>query len=92
MYNPQLETFIRVAEAGSFNKAAVSLYRDTKYIISTAKILVELWPQSHALCPGIKFQLVPFENTPENARAIAFIHENAWAGGKTDGCHGKHLL
>lgn len=25
MYNPQLETFIRVADAGSFNKAAEEL-------------------------------------------------------------------
>ena len=26
MYNPQLETFLTVAEAGSFNKAAEKLY------------------------------------------------------------------
>lgn len=26
MYNPQLETFIRVADAGSFNKAAEDAY------------------------------------------------------------------
>ncbi len=137
MYNPQLETFLRVADAGSFNKAAeqsyitptavikqinlleaelgvklferthrglkltkagVSLYKDAKYIIqyckdsviraqnamqecdnvirigtspmTPAQILVELWPKIHARCPEIKFQLVPFENTPENAREI----------------------
>lgn len=137
MYNPQLETFLRAADAGSFNKAAellyitptavikqinllesdldvklferthrglkltkagVSLYNDTKYIIqycrdsviraknamqedtsvirigtspmTPAQILVELWPKIHTLCPEIKFQLVPFENTPENAREI----------------------
>ena len=137
MYNPQLETFIRVADAGSFNKAAeeayitptavlkqinlleadldvklferthrglrltkagMSLYNDAKYLIqycrdsviraknamqedddvirigtspmTPAQILVELWPKIHALCPEIKFQLVPFENTPENAREI----------------------
>ena len=137
MYNPQLETFIRVADAGSFNKAAEqsyitptavikqinlleadldvklferthrglkltkagkSLYNDAKYIIqycrdsviraqnamqedenvirigsspmTPAQILVELWPKIHALCPEVKFQLVPFENTPENAREI----------------------
>lgn len=137
MYNPQLETFIRVADAGSFNKAAEasfitptavikqinlleadlglrlfdrthrgltltkagkSLYKDTKYIIgycrdsvtrarnamqedtniirigtspmTPAQILVELWPKIHAQCPEIKFQLVPFDNTPENAREI----------------------
>lgn len=137
MYNPQLETFLHVADAGSFNKAAeasyitptavikqinlleadlgvklferthrglrltkagMSLYKDTKYIIqycrdsivraknamqedesvirigtspmTPAQILVELWPKIHELCPKIKFQLVPFENTPENAREI----------------------
>lgn len=137
MYNPQLETFLQVADAGSFNKAAeqlfitptavikqinrleeelevklferthrglkltkagTSLYNDTKYIIqycrdsvtraknamqedvnvirigtspmTPAGILVELWPKIHALCPEIKFQLIPFENTPENAKEI----------------------
>lgn len=137
MYNPQLDTFIKVADAGSFNKAAErsfitptavikqinlleadldvklferthrgllltkagkSLYKDAKYIIqycrdsvirvrnamqadaniirigtspmTPAQILVELWPKIHALCPEIKFQLVPFENTPENPREI----------------------
>lgn len=137
MYNSQLDTFLRVADAGSFNKAAeaayitptavikqinlleeeldvklfershrglkltkagMSLYKDTKYIIqycrdsvvraknamqedvnvirigtspmTPAGILVELWPKIHVICPEIKFQLVPFENTPENAREI----------------------
>ncbi len=137
MYNPQLETFLCAAEAGSFNKAAErlyisppavikqinlleesldlqlfvrthrglvltragqSLYQDAKYIIqyckdsvtrarnsmqesgrlirigtspmTPAQVLVDLWPRLQELCPNIKFQLVPFENTPENAREI----------------------
>lgn len=137
MYNPQLETFIHVADAGSFNKAAgqsyitptavikqinlleadlgvklferthrglmltkagASLYNDAKYVIQYCKasviraknamqegdnvirigtspmtpagVLVELWPKIHNLCPDIKFQLIPFENTPENAKEI----------------------
>lgn len=137
MYNPQLETFIRVADAGSFNKAAEesyisptavikqinsletelgitlftrthrglsltkageSLYKDAKYIIeysrkaisrakaamqdemnvvrigtspmTPAQLLTDLWPQIHQYCSDISFQLVPFENTPENAREI----------------------
>ena len=137
MYNPQLETFIRVADAGSFNKAAEesfitptavikqinlledslgvklfdrthrglhltkaghSLYQDSKYIIqycrdsitraknamqedsniirigsspiTPALLLMELWSRVQALHPNIKFQIVPFENTPENAREI----------------------
>lgn len=137
MYNAQLETFIRVADAGSFSKAAEllyissnavikqinlletqldlrlfvrshrgialtpageSLYRDAKYIIEYAKesitraknaiqnsdriirigtslttppqVLVEIWPQMQSHCPDLKFQLVSFENTPENAVEI----------------------
>lgn len=56
MYNYQLETFLRVADAGSFNQAAEQAY------ITPAGV--------HALCPEIKFQFIPFENTPENAREI----------------------
>lgn len=137
MYNPQLETFIRVADAGSFNRAAEesfitptavikqinslesalevklfdrshrgltltkagrSLYQDTKYVIqycrdsvtraknamqedlnvirigsspmTPAQLLMGLWSKIQALYPDIKFQIVPFENTPENAREI----------------------
>ena len=137
MYNPQLETFIRVADAGSFNKAAEesfitptavikqinllensldvklferthrglsltkagkSLYQDATYIIqycrdsvtraknamqediniirigsspmTPAQLLMQLWPKIQALCPQLKFQIIPFENTPENAREI----------------------
>ncbi|HIQ58173.1 MAG TPA: LysR family transcriptional regulator [Candidatus Merdivicinus intestinavium] len=137
MYNPQLETFLCVAESGSFNRAAEklyisppavikqinlleegldlqlfvrthrglalteagkSLYQDAKYIIqyckdsvtraknamqesenmlrigtspmTPAQVLVDLWPRVQEYCPNIKFQLVPFDNTPENAREI----------------------
>lgn len=137
MYNLQLETFVRVADAGSFNRAAEqsyvtptavmkqinllesklgvklferthrgltltrageSLYSDAKYIMqyckdaviraqnamqendtvirigtspmTPAQVLVELWPKIHEHCPEIKFQLVPFENTLENAQEI----------------------
>ncbi len=137
MYNPQLDTFIRVADAGSFNKAAEesyitptavikqinlledslgiklferthrgltltkagkSLYQDTKYIIqycrdsvtraknamqdnasvirigsspmTPAQLLMQLWPKIQEHCPDLKFQIIPFENTPENAREI----------------------
>lgn len=137
MYNPQLETFIRIADAGSFNRAAEesfitptavikqinslesalevklfdrshrgltltkagrSLYQDAKYVIqycrdsvtraknamqedlnvirigsspmTPAQLLMGLWSKIQALYPDIKFQIVPFENTPENAREI----------------------
>lgn len=134
MYNPQLDTFLRVAEAGSFNRAAEelfvsttavikqinllerdldvklfvrthrglalteagkSLYGDAKHIIQYSReavvraknamqkddnvirigtspmtpgqFLLELWPRIQERCPDVKFQLVPFENTPENS-------------------------
>lgn len=137
MYNTQLETFLRVADAGSFNKAAAeafitptavikqinlleasldvklferthrgliltkagkSLYQDAKYIIqyckdsvirarnamqedtnvirigtspmTPAQLLMPLWPKIQEKCPDMKFQIVPYENTPENAREI----------------------
>lgn len=137
MYNPQLETCIRMADAGSFSKAAEeafitptavikqinilesslgvklfdrthrgltltkagrSLYQDTKYIIcyckdsvtraknamqedmnvirvgsspmTPAQLLMELWSGIQQRYPDMKFQIVPFENTPENAREI----------------------
>lgn len=137
MYNPQLETFLRAADVGSFNKAAEesfitptavikqinsleeslgvrlfdrshrgltltkagrSMYQDARYIIqycrdsvtraknamqedeniirigsspmTPAQLLMALWPKINERCPDIQFQIVPFENTPENAREI----------------------
>ena len=137
MYNPQLDTFICVVEAGSFSKAAdklyislpavikqinslennlgvqlfarthrglvvtaagESLYQDAKYMVNYSKeaierakkagndeddvirvgispmtppqVFVELWPRIQEQYPKVKFKLVPFENTPENAREI----------------------
>ena len=137
MYNPQLDTFLCVADAGSFNKASEelyvtptavikqinlledslgvklferthrglaltkagkSLYQDTRYIIqycrdsvtraknamlddiniirigsspmTPAQLLMQLWPKIQVYCPDLKFKIIPFENTPENAREI----------------------
>ncbi|MCI8283863.1 MAG: LysR family transcriptional regulator [Firmicutes bacterium] len=137
MYNHQLDTFIQVADAGSFSKAAdamyisatavmkqinllesslevrlfvrtprglaltdagKSYYQDAKYMIRYAKdaktraknamqdndnmiligtslmtphqFLIDLWPQIHELQTDLKFQIVNFDNTPENAREI----------------------
>ena len=137
MYNPQLETFLRVAEAGSFNRAAEQMYitptavikqinlleeslevrlferthrgltltaagrslvQDAKYIVqyckdavvraqsamregenlihigtspmTPAQLLMQMWPRIQEKCPDIKFQIIPFDNTPERAREI----------------------
>lgn len=137
MYNKQLETFIQVADFGSFSKAAdalyisptavmkqinmlegdmgftlfertnrglvlteagKSIYKDARYIIryskesvnraknamqqndriirigtslmTPSKFIIDLWPKIQKECPNLKFQIVSFENTPENAREI----------------------
>lgn len=137
MYNPQLETFIKVADCGSFNKASEelyisppavikqinllesslnlrlfvrthrglvmteagkSLYHDVKYIIgycndsvnrarnamqkdetvirigtspmTPGQFLMDMWASIHAICPDLKFQLIPFDNTPQNSVEI----------------------
>ena len=38
--------------------------------ITPSSVLMELWPKVRKQYPNMKFQLVPFENTPENAREI----------------------
>ena len=167
MYNTQLDTFLKVAELGSFNKAADALYitppavtkqinlleedlgvtlfvrshrglkltpagqsfcKDAKYIIDyceaslerakcamiadskvvrigispmTPQPLVNVWPKIQQECADIKFQLVPFFNTPENAREILKnLGQNIdVVGGIFDdtlcghtACNGTHLL
>ena len=34
------------------------------------QIFMTLWPKIQEYCPELKLNLVPFENTPENAREI----------------------
>ena len=38
--------------------------------MTPAQVPVDLWPKVQNYCSNTKFQLVPFENTPENAREI----------------------
>ena len=52
MYNPQLETFIRVADAGSFNKAAEQAYITPTAVIKQMNLLedglgVKLFERTH---------------------------------------------
>ncbi len=39
-------------------------------IMTPSHLLMEIWPNVHNLYPNLKFKLVSFENTPENAREI----------------------
>lgn len=54
--------------------AAMNLESDTIRIgtspMTPAEVLIELWPKLSKVLPGLKFQMVPYENTPENARMI----------------------
>ncbi len=138
MYNPQLETFLSVAENGSFSKAAEALYitptavmkqinmleerlgitlfsrtnhglqmtaagksflQDAKYIIdyseraikkardiddkekrqtvrigtsimTPARFLLDIWTELQKHTSAMQIELIPFDNTPENAREI----------------------
>lgn len=137
MYNPQIDTFLQVVSAGSFNKAAEKLfitvpavskqinllegrlgvrlferthqglvlteggksfYKDAKFIVqycqesvaraqrvmdqaknvirigtspmTPGELLLDLWPNLNEQFPDARFQLIPFENTPQNARDI----------------------
>ena len=60
----------------SITRAKNAMQEDTNIIrigsspITPAQLLMELWSRVQALHPNIKFQIVPFENTPENAREI----------------------
>ena len=38
--------------------------------MTPAQALIELWPTVHEQCPEIKFQMIPFENSLENASEI----------------------
>lgn len=38
--------------------------------MTPAQVLFDLWPSLHEEFSGLRFQLVPFENTPENAKEI----------------------
>ena len=47
-----------------------SVIRIGTSLMTPSQFLMDLWPQVHAICPELKFQMVNFDNTPENAREI----------------------
>lgn len=60
----------------SVARAKKAMLEDTNVIrigsspMTPAQLLMQLWSKVNETCPDIKFQIVPFENTPENAREI----------------------
>ena len=59
-----------VTRAKNAMQAGESVIRIGTSPMTQAQVLVDLWPRLQEDCPGTKFQLVPFDNTPENAREI----------------------
>ena len=60
----------------SVSRAKNAMQADTNVIrigtspMTPAQVLMELWPAIHEQCPEIKFQIVPFDNSLENAKRI----------------------
>ncbi len=60
----------------AINRARDAMQGETQAVrigtspMTPAQLLTDLWPKIHEHCADISFQLVPFENTPENAREI----------------------
>ncbi len=61
------EAMRRARRAGSEKSAVIRIGTSP---MTPAQILTNLWSKIHEHCSDISFQLVPFENTPENAREI----------------------
>ncbi len=59
-----------VTRARNAMQESESVIRIGTSAMTPAQVLVDLWPKLQQYCPEIKFQLIPFENTPENAREI----------------------
>lgn len=60
----------------SVARAKNAMLEDTNVIrvgsspMTPAQLLMQLWTKVNEVCPNVKFQIVPFENTLENAREI----------------------
>ena len=59
-----------IARAKAAMQEESSVVRIGTSPMTPAQLLTDLWPQIHQHCANVSFQLVPYENTPENAREI----------------------
>lgn len=59
-----------VARAENAMNYEENIIRVGTSIMTPSHLLLEIWPNVHNLYPNLKFKLVSFENTPENAREI----------------------
>lgn len=53
-----------VTRARNAMQKSDSLIRIGTSPMTPAQVLVDLWPKVQEYCPNIKFQLIPFDNTP----------------------------
>ena len=72
MYNPQLETFLRVADAGSFNKAAEESYITPTAVIKQINLLEESSTVATGGCNSQKLD-APCIRTPNISSNTAAI-------------------
>ena len=61
------ESLIRAQEAMNHNEEIIRVGISP---MTPPEIFVELWPKIQKIYPEMKFKLITFENTPENAREI----------------------
>lgn len=61
------ESILRAKNAMQSDSSVISIGTSP---MTPAQLLVQLWSKIQIYCPNLKFELVPFENTPENAREI----------------------
>lgn len=59
-----------ITRAKNAMKSEEKIIRIGNSFMTPAQNIVELWPEIKKNCPKIKFQIVPFENTPKNAHDI----------------------
>ena len=67
MVNYSKEAIERAREAGNDEDDVIRVGISP---MTPPQVFVELWPRIQEQYPKVKFKLVPFENTPENAREI----------------------
>ena len=67
MVNYSKEAIERAKEAGNDEDDVIRVGISP---MTPPQVFVELWPRIQEQYPNVKFKLVPFENTPENAREI----------------------
>ena len=59
-----------ITRANNAMQGADKVIRVGNSMMTPSKFILDIWAEVRKFCPDIKFHIVPFENTPENAREI----------------------